>query len=91
VTDAVKVFAAAADATRVRLLQLLLTEERCTAQCAESIEVPPLTLSSHLRVLTDVGLLTHRDDGGRSYYRVTDPRTVARLFADAACLLPRDA
>lgn len=85
-----KVFSAAGDPTRVRLLQLLLTEEHCAAQCAESIGVAPMALSTHFRTLIDAGLVTQRRDGSQGYYRVSEPHIVARLLADAESLLPRD-
>lgn len=88
--QAVKVFAAAGDPTRVRLLQFLLTAEHCAVQCAEKIGVAPLVLSRHLRALTDAGLLAQRSDGSGRYYRVTEPVIVARLLADAASLRPSD-
>lgn len=84
--ETVKLLAAAGDPTRVRLLQMLLHQERCVAQCAESIGVPPGALSSHLRKLTDTGLLTRRCEGRRSYYRVTEPQILARMLADAESL-----
>ncbi len=80
--------AAAGDATRVRLLQFLLTEEHCTAQCAEQIGVATGELARHLRKLIDAGLLTRRREGGRSYYRVSEPRIVGRILDHAASLAP---
>jgi ArsR family transcriptional regulator len=42
--------------------------------------ISPATLSHHLKVLTDVGLITSRKDGLNVYYRVV-PETFAQYLA----------
>lgn len=36
--------------------------------------ISPATLSHHLKVLTDLGLITHRKDGLNVYYRIVPER-----------------
>jgi DNA-binding transcriptional ArsR family regulator len=55
--------------TRVRILRLLLGRESCF--CGEIVEQVPLaqaTVSQHLKVLKDAGLITGEIDGPRTCY-----------------------
>jgi len=64
---------------RVRILRLLLSREACF--CGELVDELPLaqaTVSQHLKVLTDAGLITVRNQGQRSCYCVRRAR-VAEL------------
>jgi len=60
---------ALAHPTRVRILRLLLTREHC--YCGEIVEELPLaqaTVSQHLRVLKDAGLIVGEIEGLRTCY-----------------------
>jgi ArsR family transcriptional regulator, arsenate/arsenite/antimonite-responsive transcriptional repressor len=55
--------------TRVRILQLLLTREHC--YCGEIVEELPLaqaTVSQHLKVLKEAGLIVGEVEGLRTCY-----------------------
>jgi ArsR family transcriptional regulator, arsenate/arsenite/antimonite-responsive transcriptional repressor len=54
---------------RVRILRLLLSRDTC--YCGELVDELPLaqaTVSQHLKVLTDAGLITVRNEGARTCY-----------------------
>lgn len=54
---------------RIRILQILARRDTCV--CGELVDALPLaqsTVSQHLRVLKDAGLITGRIDGPRSCY-----------------------
>ncbi len=60
---------AVAHPTRVRILQLLLSREHC--YCGEIVEELPLaqaTVSQHLKVLKEAGLIVGEIDGLRTCY-----------------------
>jgi ArsR family transcriptional regulator len=58
--------------TRLRLLQRLADGERCVCDlCPEVGEQS--NVSRHLALLTRAGLLAHRVEGTRHYYRVVRP------------------
>jgi len=64
------VFQAFADATRLRLLNLLLEQELCVCDlCTLLDEIQP-KVSRHLATLRRAGLVTVRSDGKWKYYRV---------------------
>jgi len=60
---------ALADETRLRLLMLLQPQELCACQIVEVFELANSTISKHLSLLKQVGLLTSRKSGRWIYYR----------------------
>ena len=66
---------------RVQILRLLVRREACI--CGDIVEELPLaqsTVSQHLKVLKDAGLITGEIDGPRVCYCV-EPRALRRLKA----------
>jgi ArsR family transcriptional regulator len=70
---------AVAHPARVRLLRILLARKACV--CGELVEAMPLaqsTVSQHLKILKDAGLIRGEIDGPKVCYAV-DPAGLARL------------
>jgi DNA-binding transcriptional ArsR family regulator len=66
---------------RVKILRLLAREDACI--CGDIVERLPLaqsTVSQHLKVLKEVGLIRGEVEGPRGHYCV-EPRTLRRLKA----------
>ena len=63
------VFNAIAEPRRRDILSLLADEERSVNDIVEALAYPQPSVSKHLRVLSDVGLVTARRDGRRVLYR----------------------
>ena len=64
---------------RIRILKQLLTENRCV--CGRIVEVMPLaqsTVSQHLKILKECGLVQGEVEGSRTCYCV-NPETLARF------------
>lgn len=74
-------FAAAAEPTRRRLLQLLAAGPRSVSDLANTFPVTRSAISQHLLVLEDAGLVTARKVGRQRFYAV-DPSGVAELRAE---------
>jgi ArsR family transcriptional regulator len=77
-------FKALGDATRLRILGLLLTGEVCVCDIHESLKIPQPKASRHLAYLRRSGLVDARRDGLWMRYRLgqlSDP--VLRAIADA--------
>jgi DNA-binding transcriptional ArsR family regulator/precorrin-6B methylase 2 len=68
ITASVKVFKALSDPTRLRLMALLAGEELNVAELCEVLGQPQPTVSRHLAVLRESGLLKDRRDGPWVYY-----------------------
>ena len=65
-------FKALADATRLRILGLLLTGEVCVCHIHESLKIPQPKASRHLAYLRRVGLVDSRRDGLWIHYRMAE-------------------
>lgn len=62
------VFRAMADTTRQRLLQLLTLEELNVSELVEVLRQPQSTISRHLKILREAGLVQDRRDGTAALY-----------------------
>jgi ArsR family transcriptional regulator, arsenate/arsenite/antimonite-responsive transcriptional repressor len=77
-------FKALADATRLRILGLLLTGEVCVCDIHESLKIPQPKASRHLAYLRQAGLVETRRDGLWIHYRLAklaDPVLTALVDA----------
>lgn len=70
--QALRVFGALSDASRVRMLYALRHGELCVCQLIELLGLSPSTVSKHLSILRDAGLLESRKEGRWVYYRIAD-------------------
>lgn len=68
--DMEALFKALADATRLRILGLLLTGEVCVCHIHESLKIPQPKASRHLAYLRKAGLVDTRRDGLWVHYRM---------------------
>lgn len=66
----VKIGKALADETRLRALGLLKPGELCLCQLIEIIGLAPSTMSKHMQLLVDAGLVEQRKSGRWRYYRL---------------------
>ena len=70
--DMEELFKALADATRLRILGLLLTGEVCVCHIHESLRITQPKASRHLAYLRRSGLVETRRQGLWVYYRLSD-------------------
>jgi DNA-binding transcriptional ArsR family regulator len=67
-------FEVLAEESRRRILDLLIEQERPVGDLVERLELSQPTVSKHLRILRDAGLVDARTDAQRRIYRVrTEP------------------
>ncbi|RJX51587.1 ArsR/SmtB family transcription factor [Halonotius pteroides] len=78
-------FAALSNPQRLQLLWALRDGECCVCELQTALDAPQSTVASHLRCLTDAGLVSTRKDGKWSYYRPADP-AVFELVDDALAI-----
>lgn len=74
---------AVADPTRLQLLALLrdaATGEACVCDLTEPVGLTQPTVSHHLKVLTDAGLISREKRGTWAWYRV-EPERLKQLAA----------
>ena len=68
------------DPTRVRIIASLRRGELCVCELVDALEINQSTLSGHLQVLRQTGLVTTRKEGRWIYYSLTD-RKIALIEA----------
>ena len=73
-------FAALADPTRRRIVELLGSGERAAGALGESFEISPPAISQHLKALREAGLVRVRVDGQRRIYSL-DPQGFEEMEA----------
>ncbi|MBN1775220.1 MAG: winged helix-turn-helix transcriptional regulator [Clostridiales bacterium] len=64
------IFNALADERRLRILGLLKGCERCACAIKESLDLPQSSLSYHMKILCDSGLVYARREGKWTYYSI---------------------
>lgn len=81
-TRAAQIFQALSDETRLDIIGLLESGERCVCELQDALEAAQSRLSFHLRVLKDAGIVTDRREGRWSYYELN-----REAFDDAESIL----
>jgi ArsR family transcriptional regulator len=69
------VLKALADPTRLRLLSLVAAHdgaEACVCELTDPVDLSQPTVSHHLKVLVDAGLLTREQRGKWAYFRIVE-------------------
>ena len=74
--DFFKVFA---DTTRIKILYVLLKQEMCVCDIAQTLEMTQSAISHQLRILKQMDLVKNRRDGKTIYYSLADAHIVSIL------------
>jgi len=69
-----RVFKVLGDTNRVRILEFLRDGEKCQCEIIPILDQAQPTVSRHLRLLEEVGLIRSRRDGNRTLYSAADER-----------------
>lgn len=80
---------ALADRGRLRILAACRGRELCVCQIVELLGLAFSTVSRHLALLRQAGLLRSRKQGRWGYYRLPTPEEASPLVADVLALLER--
>ncbi|RQW81637.1 MAG: ArsR family transcriptional regulator [Methanothrix sp.] len=70
----IKILSALSDPTRLELLEYLSGGERCVCEILPAFQRSQSTISKHLNILHEAGILERRIDGKRNLYRIKDPQ-----------------
>ena len=66
-----KVFKALCDEKRQRIIELLQSGEKCACVLLEELHITQSTLSHHMKLLCDSGIVDYRKEGKWIYYHIT--------------------
>lgn len=70
-TKAAEIFKAFCDENRIRILEMLQTGEKCGCKLLEELNVTQPTLSHHMKILCDSGIVEGRKDGKWTHYKIS--------------------
>ena len=70
----IKIFSALSDPTRLELLEYLSGGERCVCEILPAFQRSQSTVSKHLNILYEAGILDRKIDGKRTVYLIKDPQ-----------------
>lgn len=68
--ESAKLFKALSDARRLRILKLLQNGEKCACVLTEEMGMPQSSLSYHMKILCETGLVTGTEIGKWTHYRI---------------------
>ena len=85
--DLLSILSALSDETRLRAVRLLDGRELCLCQIIEVLGLSPSTVSKHMSILFQAGLVDRRKEGKWHYYRLA---AVGRSAAGRALKLVLD-
>lgn len=87
-TKDIQIFKAFCDENRLQILELLRSGEKCACKLLEELKIGQSTLSHHMKILCDSGIVVGRKDGKWVHYRI-DPvgceTAKARLAVLTSC------
>lgn len=67
-----KVFKAFCDENRITILQMLQSGEKCACILLDELEISQSTLSHHMKILVDSGVVNARKDGKWTHYSISE-------------------
>ncbi len=68
----VDIFKALGDETRVNVIKILSEQNKCACQILEAFNISQSTLSHHMKILTDSGLVIAKKEGKWVYYKINE-------------------
>ncbi len=84
----VKILDALSDPTRLELLEFLSKGERCVCEILPAFQRSQSTISKHLNILHEAGILERKIDGKRTVYRIKDAHVFDLIrMVDALALM----
>ena len=65
-----QIFKALCDENRVQIMKLLRTGEKCACKLLEELNISQPTLSHHMKILCDAGIVNGRREGKWTHYSI---------------------
>ncbi|HPJ02753.1 MAG TPA: metalloregulator ArsR/SmtB family transcription factor [Candidatus Limiplasma sp.] len=66
-----KRFKAFCDENRLKIIELLQGGEKCACELIEDLDMGQSTLSYHMKILTESGIVINRQEGKWAHYRIS--------------------
>lgn len=90
------IFKAFCDENRLKILEMLQSGEKCACKILAKLEIGQSTLSHHMKILVDSGIVTARNEGKWTHYSICEAKaqyaknllsqiTAVRVEEDCKC------
>ncbi|MBP1744501.1 MAG: transcriptional regulator, ArsR family [Firmicutes bacterium] len=78
---------ALSDETRIKIFDMVLKEELCACRLLEEFSITQPTLSYHMKILSDSGLVKARKDGVWMRYSASEEglESIRKFFSEGSC------
>lgn len=73
-TEKAEIFKVLSDSNRLQIIDMLSCGEMCVCKILEKFNITQPTLSHHLKVLSDSGIVTSRKEANWMYYKLNDKK-----------------
>lgn len=70
--DVAAIFKALGDGNRLKIVQMLAGGEKCACKLLEEFQITQPTLSHHMKILCECGLVKARREGKWAHYSIND-------------------
>jgi ArsR family transcriptional regulator len=67
-----RVFKAFCDEKRLKILEMLRSGEKCACVLLERLDIGQSTLSYHMKILTESGIVESRQEGKWTHYKISE-------------------
>lgn len=86
--DRMRIFKALSDQNRLEIIEILSCNEKCACEILKNFDITQPTLSHHMKVLMDCGLVECNKKGTWNYYKLSSKKCIElieslkQLFCD---------
>lgn len=70
-TETARIFKALCDENRIKILEMLGGGEKCACHLLDELNVTQPTLSHHMKILCDSGIVDSRKEGKWTHYKIS--------------------
>ena len=74
-----EILKALAHPTRVKIVDYLSKGEKCVKDIWQELEIPQPTVSQHINILKNAGIISFRREGVKTCYRIENPIAIEIL------------
>lgn len=87
-----KIFKAFCDENRLMILEMLQSGEKCACKLLDALHIGQSTLSHHMKILVESGIVTSRKAGKWTYYAIceTGCQEANRLLGEMTKVIDTD-
>ncbi len=88
ITDVATICKALGDPNRLQIIRMLSDGEKCGCKLLEAFEITQPTLSHHMKILCDCGLVTDRKEGKWHHYALNGKTFIdfQRFMGNLSCM-----